>query len=77
MEIAYRFVRPIKLRLLSLFFLVIPLFGFGAETEPVVSLVSDFSPGNPASHGLTKLTAALHTNRIACEKVGSVDKAKG
>jgi len=45
--------------------------------EPVVSMVTDKAPGPAASHGLSKLIAALRAKEILCEKADSLDGARG
>jgi hypothetical protein len=45
--------------------------------EPAVSVVTDHVLGPPASHGLEKMMTALRTRGIACEKVASLEEARG
>ncbi len=76
MILACRFIKKLKFKSLVFVFLLMPFFGFGAETEPAVSLVMDSTPGKPALHGIMKLTEALEAKHLAFERVGSIDKAK-
>ena len=71
-----RYINHMALRSLVFILLIVPFFGLGAGTEPVVSLVMDASAGKPALHGITKLKEALQAKQIAFESVGSVDQAK-
>jgi hypothetical protein len=51
--------------------------GGASVGEPVVSIVTDRAPGPAASHGLTKLLAALGAKGVACEKVALLGEARG
>lgn len=64
----------------SLWLLIVvlaPSLHLHAAETPTVSIVTDPNPGPAASHGLDKLTAALHAKGISSEKAASVDSAAG
>ena len=53
------------------------LICYAADKTPLVSIVTDKTPGVPVIHGLTSLTDALKTKNITFEKVSSLSEAKG
>ena len=50
--------------------------GRGAAEEPLVSVVTDGTPG-AAAHGASKILAVLHDKGVSYERVDSLDRAKG
>jgi hypothetical protein len=68
-----------------LFLLVVLAIGFGcasnqaqtATPAPVISIVTDLTPGQTAEHGLEKIIAALKDRHIPFDTVGSPDDARG
>ncbi len=59
------------------FLLIISLNCYAANENPELSIVTDKTPGVAVSHGLTKLSDALHAKNITFEKVGSMDEVRG
>jgi hypothetical protein len=62
--------------------IVLPLMagGLRAETSappPVVSVIADSVPGQPAQHGIDKIIAALKDKQVSFETVNTLDDAKG
>jgi len=54
--------------------------GVHAETiapPPVVSIIADSVPGQPARHGIDKIIAALKDKQVSFETVNTLDDAKG
>ena len=54
--------------------------GVHAETTappPVVSIIADSAPGQPAQHGIDKIIAALKDKQVSFETVNTLDYAKG
>jgi hypothetical protein len=54
--------------------------GVHAETTappPVVSIIADSAPGQPAQHGFDKIIAALKDKQVTFETVNTLDYAKG
>src|SRR5262245_31415287 len=45
--------------------------------EPLVSIVTETTPGPAAAHGLEKLIAALQAKGASCERTASLDRARG
>ena len=69
----------IRIRVLSTLIVILSaLLNCSATNEPpVISIVTDKSPGVSVLYGLGKLTNALQTKGISYEKTGSVSGSKG
>ncbi len=50
---------------------------YGAAETPVISIVTDKTPGISVNNGLSKLTGALKAKKIRFEKVDAITEAKG
>jgi len=48
-----------------------------AAGTPLISVVTDRTPGRAAAHGLQKMTEALRAKGVECQKVDSLDAARG
>lgn len=57
--------------------MIVSAYGQSTSGNPKLSIVTDQTPGLAASHGLKKLTDALHTNNIPFEEVESLREAQG
>ncbi|MGW8315406.1 MAG: hypothetical protein ACWGNV_07385 [Bacteroidales bacterium] len=53
------------------------LGGCSFRHNPVISIISDPDPGEPAIHGLEVLTATLEKHNISYEEAGSIEAANG
>jgi len=73
-----KLVLAIKLVFLTtVLFSLTGMNSFASPGDPLLSVVTDKTPGVSVNNGLNKLTAALAAKNIQFEKVGSVNEAKG